>query len=251
MSKIIPGAEDFFYEGNQIGILAIHGFTGTTQSMRSLGKAFADAGFTVLGPRLTGHGISPEEMRNAEFKDWLQDVEEALDELRLHADKIFITGLSMGGALTLYLAENYEDILGIIPINAAIDMPAFKEFYQTQRIANIEFIDGIGSDIKKPNVTELAYAKTPVKSMKELLDLMAIVRQDLSKIQCPALIFSSTVDHVVPPENSQTIYQDISSHDKTLIPLHESYHVATLDNDADLIATESIKFIREILASEI
>lgn len=251
MSKIIPGAEDFFYEGDQIGILAIHGFTGTTQSMHSLGKAFADAGFTVLGPRLTGHGISPEEMTQAEFKDWFQDVEEALDELRLHTDKIFVTGLSMGGALTLYLAENYEDILGIIPINAAIDMPEFKEFYQSQRIANVEFVEGIGSDIKKPGITELAYDKTPVKSMKELLDLMQEVRQDLSKVECPILIFSSTVDHVVPPNNAQIIYDEISSKDKTIIKLPESYHVATLDNDADLIATESIKFIREVLASEI
>ncbi|UNM95024.1 alpha/beta fold hydrolase [Ignatzschineria rhizosphaerae] len=251
MSKILTGAEDFFFEGDQVGILAIHGFTGTTQSMRSLGQAFADAGYTVLGPRLTGHGISPEEMTKAEFKDWFQDVEEALDELRLHTDKIFITGLSMGGALTLYLAENYEDILGIMPINAAIDMPDFKEYYQAQKAANVEFVDGIGSDIKKPDVTELAYPKTPVKSMKELLDLMKHVREDLPKVTCPTLIFSSTVDHVVPPENAKIIYEEISSSDKSIIKLPESYHVATLDNDADLIATESIKFIREILASEI
>ncbi len=157
----------------------------------------------------------------------------------------------MGGALTLYLAENYDDILGIIPINAAIDMPNFKDFYRSQKAANIEFVDGIGSDIKKPGVTELAYTKTPVKSMKELLDLMKLVREDLSKVECPALIFSSIVDHVVPPENAEIIYNEISSSDKTIIKLPESYHVATLDNDLDLIATESIKFIREILASEI
>lgn len=251
MSKIMAGAEDFFYEGNQIGILVIHGFTGTTQSMHSLGKAYADAGLTVLGPRLTGHGISPEEMANAEFKDWLQDVEEALDELRLHADKIFITGLSMGGALTLYLAENYDDILGIIPINAAIDMPDFRALYQTQKAANVEFIEGIGSDIKKPNTRELAYAKTPVKSMKELLDLMKLVRENLSQVTCPTLIFASTVDHVVPPENSQIIYQEISSHDKSIIKLEESYHVATLDNDLELIASQSLQFINNILNSEI
>lgn len=251
MSKILPGAEDFFFEGNQVGILAIHGFTGTTQSMRSLGEAFADAGYTVLGPRLTGHGISPEEMEKADFKDWLQDVEEALDELRLHADKIFITGLSMGGALTLYLAENYDDILGIIPINAALDMTEFKAFYQTQKAMGVTFVEGIGSDIKKPGITELAYTKTPVKSMKELLDLMKYVRDDLPQITCPTLIFSSTIDHVVPPENSEIIYKEISSSEKHIIKLPESYHVATLDNDADLIATESIKFIRKILASEI
>ena len=251
MSKIIPGAEDFFYEGGKVGVLVIHGFTGSTQSMHYLGKGLADAEFTVLAPRLTGHGISPEEMEKAEFKDWFQDVEEALDELRLHADKIFIAGLSMGGALTLYLAENYDDILGIITINAAIDMPDLEKLYQSAQSEGLEFVSGIGSDIKKPNVTELAYDRTPVKSMKELLRLMKQVREDLSEIHCPALIFSSTTDHVVPPNNSATIYQKIQSIDKTLIELHESFHVATLDNDADLIVKESIDFIHDVLTSEI
>ena len=250
MSKIIPGAEDFFYEGGNVGILVIHGFTGSTQSIHYFGKGLADAKFTVLAPRLTGHGISPEEMEKAEFKDWLQDVEEALDELRLHADKIFVAGLSMGGALTLYLAENYDDILGIITINAAIDMPDLERLYQSAYSKELKFVSGIGSDIKKPDVTELAYDKTSVKSMRELIRLMKKVREDLANIHCPALIFSSTTDHVVPPSNSATIYQQIQSTDKTLIKLHDSFHVATLDNDRDLIIKKSIDFIHEILDSE-
>lgn len=250
MGKILSGAGDFFSEGNDIGVLVIHGFTGSTQSVLPLAEAFAKEGFTVLVPRLTGHGISPEELAKASFQDWLQDVEEALDELRLHADKIFITGLSMGGALTLYLAENYHDILGIMPINAAIDMPEFRAFYRSQKLAGETYIDGIGSDIKKAGVTELAYPASPVKSMADVIKIMEIVRNDLDKVVCPTMIFSSTIDHVVPPANSQHIFDTISSEEKFLVKLEDSYHVATLDNDAEKIIQDSLQFIDQVLNSE-
>lgn len=53
---VMPEAEPFFFEGNRIGVLVQHGFTGTTQSMRGIGEVFANQGYTVYGPRLAGHG---------------------------------------------------------------------------------------------------------------------------------------------------------------------------------------------------
>src|SRR5699024_12460384 len=77
-------------------------------------------------------------------------------------------------------------------------------------------------------VTELAYDKTPVKSMGDLIELTDLVKMNLSKITVPTLIFSSITDHVVPPENSHYIYNNINSKRKTMIELKNSYHVATL-----------------------
>ena len=56
-TNIMQGAEPFFFEGNEVGCLVSHGFTGTTQSMRFLGEYLAgEGGLTVVGPRLEGHG---------------------------------------------------------------------------------------------------------------------------------------------------------------------------------------------------
>lgn len=71
-----------------------------------------------------------------------------------------------------------------------------------------------------------------------------IVRGNLSKVETPAMIFSSTVNHVVPPENSQEIYDSISSNDRELVKLENSYHVATLDNDKELIAEKCVEFVK-------
>lgn len=244
--NILKNAEPLFFKGNNIGILLIHGFTGTTQSIHLLGEALAKEGYTVLAPRLTGHGTSPEDMAQSSYKDWIANVEAALIELKLYADKVFVMGLSMGGALSCYLAENHHDLLGVIPINAAIDMPALKELYDAN-YGKEEYIEGIGSDIKKEDVVELAYKKTPVKSMGDIIALMAIVRVDLPNITTPALIFSSVIDHVVPPSNSQEIFNRINSTDKQIILLENSYHVATLDNDLPIIINQSIKFINALV----
>ena len=141
----------------------------------------------------------------------------------------------------MYMAEKHPEIRGIVLINAAIDIPAMEPVLQLE---GTRFLDAIGSDIKKPEVVELAYEKTPVQSIKEILPFMKAVKEDLSKVSCPALIFVSDEDHVVPPDNSQTIYDDISSETKEIHHMKESYHVATLDNDQQMIIDKTLEFIK-------
>ncbi len=50
-----PGAEPFFFKGNDIGVLVCHGFTGTTQSMRYLGEQLHGAGY---GDRASAGGAT-------------------------------------------------------------------------------------------------------------------------------------------------------------------------------------------------
>ena len=241
---ILQGAEPFYAEGNNVGILVSHGFTGSPQSMRSLYEAYAAEGYTVCGPLLKGHGTHYEDMENTTYEDWVHSIEEAYQWLQARCDTIFVTGLSMGGTLTLYMAANYPEVQGIILINAAVVLPGMEA---TRHITDRQFLDGIGSDIKKHGVTELAYAKTPVRSINELLNLTENVRKQLYKITCPTLIFVSDEDHVVPPYNSQIIADGIQTIEKEICRLENSYHVATLDHDRDVISNKTIAFIKSHL----
>lgn len=243
---VMEEGKEFYFSGDDTGVLVIHGFTGNTQSMYDVGKQLGEAGFTVYAPRLTGHGTAPEDLEKASYQDWIQTVESGLAKLQETCSTIVVLGLSMGGTLTLYLAEQHPQLKGIIPINAAIEMSDMKKNYQALSQAGTRFVEGIGADIKKPGVEESAYTKTPVASMGELITLAENVRANLSSIKTPALIFSSREDHVVPPENSQEIYHSILSENKTIEVLENSYHVATLDHDKEWIAKKSIEFIRTV-----
>jgi carboxylesterase len=115
-----PGSEPFSFEGGKVGALMVHGFTGSPYSMRPWGSFLADAGLTVLGPRLPGHGTRWQEMNLTRWQDWYGEVERGFDTLRGRCDQVFVMGLSMGGTLALRLAEEKgDDLAGVVTVNAA------------------------------------------------------------------------------------------------------------------------------------
>ncbi|XWN52289.1 alpha/beta fold hydrolase [Anoxybacillus flavithermus] len=238
---VLSGAEPFYAENGPVGVLLVHGFIGTPHSMRPLAEAYTKAGYTVCLPRLKGHGTHYEDMERTTFHDWVASVEEGYGWLKQRCQTIFVTGLSMGGTLTLYLAEHHPDICGIVPINAAVDIPAIAAG-MTGGGELPRYLDSIGSDLKNPDVKELAYEKTPTASLLQLTRLMAQTKAKLDRIVCPALIFVSDEDHVVPPGNADIIFQGISSTEKEIVCLRNSYHVATLDYDQPMIIERSLEF---------
>lgn len=244
-NKIAYDARPEYLEGsNGMGILIIHGFTGSTQSMRDVAYELHKYGYTIHMPCLKGHGTTPEDMENTDYKDWIESVEKAYKEIQPKVKKLFVLGLSMGGTLTLYCAIHYK-IAGAITINAAINLPEFEATLKNPEIPR--FFGGIGSDIKKSGVKEWAYDKTPKKCIQDILTLTDLVREDIKQINCPILIFKSPQDHVVPPNNQDYIFSHVSSKQKELITLDNSYHVATLDNDWMIIVDKTLQFIQDNL----
>lgn len=244
--NILPGAEPFLFAGNQTGVLLSHGFTGTTQSMRAIGEMLhAQGGFTVMGPRLTGHGTRPEDMARASAAEWVCDIELALEELRQRCQKIFIGGLSMGGTLTLYIAAMHPEVIaGALPVNAAVFLDSPDLAGLALNAAAPANIPGVGADIKMLGGSELAYPVVPVPAIRHLYTLMAVTRELLPRVSCPTLVFTSTEDHVVPPANGPYILEHLGATEKRLVWLENSYHVATLDDDRERIAAEMIAFIQ-------
>jgi carboxylesterase len=248
MVAVLPGAEPFSFEGNDVGVLVLHGFTGSTQSMRDLGEGLHQRyGFTVVGPRLPGHGTSPDDMATTGYHDWVGEAERALHELAARKRRVFVTGLSMGGSLTLNLAARFPEIVSAM---APIAAPAGLMNEGIAQVLSLnpapERIPGIGSDIKAPGVVELAYPEVPVACLREVTLLVALTRDLLHKIRCPALVIQSREDHVVPAVNAMQIVQMIRSDDIRLLWLNHSYHVATLDNDKELIIDRVGGFFTEM-----
>ena len=246
MARVMEGAEPFRMEGNDVGVLVCHGFTGTTQSVRPLGEGLARAGFTIAGPRLAGHGTSVRDMAKSTASEWIASIEEELDWLQERTNEIFFVGLSMGGMFALYFAAMRPELIrGIVPINGCV-------FLKDPELSRLVFdknapatVPGVGSDIKASGVKELVYPEVPLPAVKEFMALMRVTDDLLPTIETPALIFQSLEDHVVPPENGPYIQNHLGSRYRQLARLENSYHVATLDNDASYIAEQTIRFIME------
>lgn len=244
--QVIPGAESFYYEGSEIGILLCHGFIGTPQSVEYIGKAFAREGYTVSAPRLTGHGTHAKDLEHCTFSDWYSILEQAYLDLKARCTTVYVIGQSMGGTLTLDLASHYQDIDGILLINPAIHVPEMAHYHS---LAPTHSIKEGAPDIKDPGVKEITYDSVPAYAYHQLLTYLDVVKKRLPFVKTPITCFQSTIDHVVPPENTDYILQSVQSDLKSKHVLRNSYHVASMDYDKGEIIRESLRFIQQHAAS--
>ncbi len=242
-----PGAEPFAADGGPVGVLLIHGFTGSPASMTPWAQHLHAAGFTVRVPRLPGHGTRWQEMNITTWQDWYAEVERSFRELAAQCPTVFVTGLSMGGSLTLRLAEMKGDaISGIVLVNPAVHSERPDRFVLPVLKHLVGGFPGISNDIKKSGQDEVAYDKIPLKAAHSLTYLWAAVKSDISRVTQPLLLFRSAEDHVVEASNAEWILANVASSDVREIVLLDSFHVATLDNDAPTIFEESLAFVKRL-----
>ena len=244
---LMPGAEPFQHEGGRTGALLVHGFTGSPQSLRPWAQHLADAGLTVALPRLPGHGTTVAEANLTHWEDWYAEIERHLALLRERCDDVFVMGLSMGGTLAIRLAEEHgAEIAGLVLVNPSLLTKRPDRFLLPVLRLVVPTWAGIASDIKKPGVTELAYDQLPVKAAYQLSRLWTVTRLHLSDVTQPLLVLRSTEDHVVEPDSARMLLAKVSSTDVREVLLEDSYHVATLDNDAPVIFARSLEFVRRL-----
>lgn len=245
---VMPGAAPFSYDGaGEVGVLLVHGFTGTPASLRTWGEHLAARGYTVHCPRLPGHGTTWQEMNRTTWRQWYGCINAAAKTLRQKVDTLVVCGLSMGGTLTLRLAEELGDELdGIVLVNPSVMTKRLDAKFLPVAKFVLPYRKSIGSDIAKAGVRELTYDRVPVRAAASLAELWKLVRADLPKVSQPLLMLRSTVDHVVEPENALLVLSGVSSTDVTDVVLENSYHVATMDNDAELLFDASVEFIERI-----
>src|SRR5215471_9633174 len=243
--SVLPGAEEYSHRGSSTAVLLCHGFTGNPSSLRPWAEYLAAAGLTVSLPRLPGHGTTWQEMGRTRWQDWYAEIDRAYEELRGQAGEIFVMGLSMGATLALRLAELRGDgIAGLVLVN-----PSLTADNALARLAPlfgrvVPSVKGIGSDIKKEGAHELAYDRIPGPAAASLASLWKQTKQRLGDVKQPVLAYYSTADHVVGPASMRILREALPAGQLTVRELGNSYHVATLDNDADEIFAGSLEFVR-------
>lgn len=243
--KIMPGAEPLYIEGNETGILLLHGFTGSPHEMRETAYSFAEKNYTVSLPLLSGHGTNVKDLAHCEWTDWFEDTKQALFKIRKNCKNVFVIGLSTGASLALHLAAHYQ-VEGVIALSPAL----FLKEKITRLLPYVPPFFYYRKKTKGPDISDLkarqeavAYQKTPIKAAKEILKLYKHLIMDLPEIYTPTLIVQSVQDHVVDFKGAQWIYDHISSKEKQFLKLKKSFHVVTLDIEKNIVNREMETFI--------
>jgi carboxylesterase len=247
---VMPGAEPFHHDGGPVGAVLCHGFTSTPQSLRPWAEYLASHGLTVSLPRLPGHGTRWQDCNLTTWQDWYAAIEREFAKLRERCDHVFAMGLSMGGALALRLAElRGSEVAGLVLVNPSVTNLDPRRYALPLLRWVAPSFPGIIGDIKKPASVELGYDRLPLQAAYSITRAWRDLRADLPKITQPLLLFRSRDDHVVEPASARLVLSRMSSVDVQEVVLDNSYHVATLDNDAERIFAGSLQFVRRLTAA--
>lgn len=196
----------------------------------------------MRAPLLAGHGTDWRALSRTGWTDWYASAEHAFMELYARCEQVFITGISMGGCLAFRLAETQGDrVSGVVVVNPSLagDNPLIPLAPALKYV--IRAIPSIGGDIKKPGAQEGALKRTPVASVATLPAMWQATVGGLASVTQPVLVYRSTVDHVVGPTSLKVLTGALPGAEVRM--LDNSYHVATLDNDAPEIFDGTLAFI--------
>jgi carboxylesterase len=254
--KIIPSTEPFLMPGGETGCLLVHGFAGTPKEMRWMGENLHQRGYTVLGIRLTGHATQPEDMVRSRYGDWIASVEDGWNLLSGVTERIFLVGLSMGGALSLLMATRLK-VAGVVSMSAPYSLsndprlklakslsvvyPYLKKESREQASKETGYFDESLWDY------HISYPVNPVRSLAELNDLLAEMRGALPKIRVPVLLIHSQDDGYVLPKNMPKIYEHLGAADKKMEWIAGSGHVVTEEPPRHQIYALADEFMQRVI----
>lgn len=239
---------------SSVGVLVLHGFTSTTASVaqwaRAIHTAVDDDGAHpgVRVPLLPGHGTRWEDLAGQHWQDWRDAVDAEYWALRREHERVVVCGLSMGGALALHTAAR-RDVSGVLLVNPALALVNRMARFSHVLAPAVPSLEGIGSDIKHPAGLESAYDRTPLAAVAQLNTLMHHTVRMLPAVTAPAVVFRSDEDHVVSGSSADLLARR-SPGEVLVVPLHESYHVATLDRDAPVVEATSRDAVQRLSRGE-
>lgn len=254
LPTLLPGAEPFFYRGGPVGCLCLHGFMASPAEVRWFGQHLAAQSFTVCGPRLAGHGTNPRDMARQRWQDWYAGALDGYHLLRGCCEKVFVAGLSMGGALALLLGAGLP-VDGLVVLAAPAQFTDWRMTYAHLIRYALPYTDqGDSTDLPQiireeqarrgePVLGRVRYDRWSSAAVVQLYRLVEAARSRLPDVTAPLLLVYSEADETVPLDNQALIAGQVGSAVVERHILRRSGHILTQDVERETVFKLAADFI--------
>lgn len=255
----LRGAEPFFFNGDGVGCLLVHGFTSSPGEMRWLGQYLHAQGITVHGLRLTGHGTDYRSLAHARWPDWFGDVLDGYHLLRQMCDQVVIVGHSMGGLLAL-LAGAALPLDGLVVMGSPLIFESrwiglarivrhVKHYIDaTDRTPLPQLVREEQAQRGEPVLGRIRYDTWSTSALAQMVALSARARASLPEITVPTCLIYSTGDHTAAYASMELIASQIRSKVVEQHTLRVSDHNLMLDVERDAVFQFVWNFIHSLKA---
>jgi len=250
-APVIRGAQtiDLQEEGSP-GVLLLHGFGDTPQTLALLARKLHKSGYSLYAPLLPGHGRNMDAFGKSRAADWISAAKSALGEMRRRHNSVSVVGLSMGGALAVLLAAELDDVPALVLIAPYLAMPRALRLAASTHWAWERFVGEVNSrdprSIRDPIEREknLAYGAITGRALFELSKVVKLARKSLPRVKAPTLIIQSREDPRCPPEVAEFALKALGAQEKKLIWTEGAGHIITVDYGRERVFTEVGQWLR-------
>jgi len=250
-APVIRGAQaiDLQEEGSP-GVLLLHGFGDTPQTLALLARKLHKSGFSLYAPLLPGHGRNMDAFEKSRASDWIATARSALAEMRSRHNSVSIVGLSMGGALGVLLAAELDDVPALVLIAPYLGMPRVLRLAASTHWLWGKLVGEVNArdprSVRDPIEREknLAYGAVTGRTLFELSKVVKLARKSLSGVKAPSLIIQSREDPRCPPEVAEFALKALGAQEKKLIWTEGAGHIITVDYGRERVFTEVERWLR-------
>ena len=226
--------------------LCLHGLTGTPYEVRPVAEALVSRGVRAVGIWMAGHNGTVDDLAATRHEEWVELARTELASLRAEHECVYLVGVSLGGLVSLRLAET-ERIEGIVTVGAPLQLaPPIPLLIPLLRLIR-------KSRPKKPSgladpealARHPRFPAMPFNAVFELIRLQKKVIPDLARIDAPILVAHGALDQTVRPRDARRLFESVGTDSgrKRLMLLERSAHVAAVDYDGAEFAETAAAFL--------
>ncbi len=250
--------------GGPHACVVLHGLAGSPLEVRFVGKLLQRAGFSVHIASLPGYTMGS---ACTSWPRWLDELERVFQSMRARHATVSLAGLSSGAALALAFAERQPAVQALalwavtlyydgwaIPWYRWLFEPAYllgfgRGYAYRERepfgLKNARWRARVAEAMRSHDVSTAGPARLPADFLYQATALGRHAAKQLERVRCDTLIMHAADDETASPRNAEEVYAGIRSRHKRRIMLGDSYHLITMDNERDLVARETIRFLQQ------
>ena len=260
------GDAGFILGDGAVGVLLIHGLTGTPTELRRVAQGLADKGCTVYVPTLAGHCGDNADLQRTRWSDWYESARRTLVGVRQRHAKVFVGGLSMGAVMAMHMAAQHPGhIAGLLLYSTTLrydgwNMPYAAKFTHLYMMVPFgvhicRFDEKPPYGIKNPRLRAIVEKQMKAGqssnaglltmsgiSVRELHRLIAVVKRSMPQIMTPTLVLHSLEDDITSRWNADYVERRLGG-PVVKVLLDNCYHMITVDLEYRQVIALSTSFI--------
>jgi putative redox protein len=205
--------------------LFAHCFTCTKnlKAINNIDRALTDRQIAVLRFDFTGLGESEGDFAETDFSSNVKDLLAAADFLAAHYEPVkILIGHSLGGAAVIQAANQVPSCVGVATIAAPADLDHLKHILLSKN-----------QEIREKGEAKVVIGGRQFTIKEQFLDDLerTNMRQAITQLERPLMIFHSPSDNVVDIKNAYEIFQ-AAQQPKNYISLDQADHLLMQEEDS-------------------